>query len=154
MSGVYVYMINICISDVEILEKRYLVVFKEFFIKEGLGGKGKWNGGNGICCVYEFGRVMSCSIVFECRVYCFYGMFGGEFGKFGVNYIVKGGGQKGYWCCVGGWKDFKVVKGDWFVMDMLGGGVWGVVDEEGENGVEEIKLNGVEWRYVSQFQFV
>lgn len=151
-SGVHVHMTNTRISDAEILEKRYPVVLKEFSIKEGSGGKGKWNGGNGIRRVYEFGRAMSCSIVSERRVHRPYGMFGGEPGKSGVNYIVKGGGQKGHWCRVGGRKDFKVAKGDWFVMDTPGGGAWGAADEEGENGAEEIKSNGVERRYVSQFQ--
>jgi 5-oxoprolinase (ATP-hydrolysing) len=144
-------MTNTRISDAEILEKRYPVVLKEFSIQEGSGGKGKWNGGNGIRRIYEFGRPMSCSIVSERRVHRPYGMFGGEPGKSGVNYIVKGGGQSGHWCRVGGRKDFKVAKGDWFVMDTPGGGAWGAVDEE-TNGHEEVRSNGVERRFVSQFQ--
>ena len=152
-SGVHIHMTNTKICDPEIAEKRYPILLREFSIREGSGGKGRWNGGNGIRRVYEFGRDMGCSVVSERRVTRPYGMKGGEDGKSGVNYIVKGG-QGGRWCRVGGRKDFKVAKGDWFVIDTPGGGGWGEVngDGGGEGVVEEAQENGVERRFVSQFQ--
>ncbi|KAH9897192.1 Hydantoinase B/oxoprolinase-domain-containing protein [Xylariomycetidae sp. FL2044] len=168
-SGVHVHMTNTRITDAEILEKRYPVLLREFSIREGSGGKGRWNGGDGIRRVYEFGRDLGASIVSERRVTRPYGMKGGEDGRSGVNYIVKGGkggrgGDRRRWCRLGGRKDFRVSKGDWMVIDTPGGGGWGAVGgaEEGvevEEDEEELRKegqgkpsNGVERRYVSQFQ--
>lgn len=150
-SGVHIHMTNTKICDPEIAEKRYPILLKEFSIRDGSGGKGHWNGGNGIRRVYEFGRDMGCSIVSERRVTRPYGMKGGEDGKSGVNYVVKGG-HGGRWCRVGGRKDFKVSKGDWFVIDTPGGGGWGVPGEVSVNGANNEAKPSVERRFVSQFQ--
>lgn len=149
-SGVHIHMTNTKITDPEVLEKRYPVLLREFSIREGSGGRGRYNGGNGIRRTYEFGRDMGCSIVSERRVTRPYGMRGGEDGKSGVNYVVKGG-QGGRWCRVGGRKDFKVSRGDWFVIDTPGGGGWGAVGEEEDKRVNG-PVAGVERRFVSQFQ--
>ncbi|KAK7428185.1 hypothetical protein QQZ08_005251 [Neonectria magnoliae] len=149
-SGVHVHMTNTRITDPEILEKRYPVVLREFSIRDGSGGRGKWSGGHGIRRVYEFGRDMGCSVVSERRVTRPYGMKGGEDGKSGVNYIVKGG-RNGRWCRVGGRKDFKVAEGDWFVIDTPGGGGWGsAVDEDTEKGEEG--RNSVDRTFATRFQ--
>ncbi|KAF4961851.1 hypothetical protein FSARC_10037 [Fusarium sarcochroum] len=147
-SGVHIHMTNTKICDPEIIEKRYPIILREFSIRDGSGGRGQWNGGNGIRRIYEFGRDMGCSIVSERRVTRPYGMKGGEKGKSGVNYIVKGG-QARRWCRVGGRKDFQVEKGDWFVIDTPGGGAWG--EAHNANGDVEVK-NATERRFVSQFQ--
>ncbi|VUC25520.1 unnamed protein product [Clonostachys rosea] len=149
-SGVHIHMTNTKICDPEIVEKRYPILLREFSIRDGSGGKGQWNGGNGIRRVYEFARDMGCSIVSERRVTRPYGMKGGEDGKSGVNYIVKGG-NGGRWCRVGGRKDFKVAKGDWFVIDTPGGGGWGPQAEADAEGNPKVR-NPVERRFVSQFQ--
>ncbi|KAF5590553.1 uncharacterized protein FSUBG_10769 [Fusarium subglutinans] len=62
-SGVHVHMTNTKICDPEIIEKRYPIVVREFSIRDDSGGKGQWNGGNGIRRVYEFGRDMGCSVL-------------------------------------------------------------------------------------------
>ncbi|KAM0816979.1 putative 5-oxoprolinase [Seiridium cardinale] len=149
-SGVHIHMTNTRITDPEILEKRYPVVLREFGIREGTGGHGKWNGGNGIRRIYEFRRDVGASVVSERRVTRPYGMFGGEDGKSGVNYLVKKG-EGGRWCRLGGRKDFKVEKGDWCVIDTPGGGAWGSA-EGAEAELASTKANGVERRFVSQFQ--
>ncbi|KAF5679209.1 hypothetical protein FHETE_950 [Fusarium heterosporum] len=147
-SGVHVHMTNTKICDPEIMEKRYPIVLREFSIRDDSGGKGQWNGGNGIRRVYEFGRDMGCSVVSERRVTRPYGMKGGEDGKSGVNYIVKGG-RGGRWCRVGGRKDFKIERGDWFVIDTPGGGGWGDSQEANDSMVGK---EAVERRFVSQYQ--
>ena len=149
-SGVHVHMTNTRITDPEILEKRYPMVLREFSLRHGSGGKGEWNGGNGIRRVYEMGRDMSCSIVSERRVTRPYGMMGGDDGACGSNFVVKGG-QGGRWCRVGGRKDVALKKGDWFVIDTPGGGGWGAVLES--DGVRApAKKGSVERRFVSQYQ--
>ena len=150
-SGVHIHMTNTRITDPEMLEKRYPVVLREFSIREGTGGLGKWNGGNGIRRIYEFRRDVGASIVSERRVTRPYGMMGGGQGKSGVNYIVKGG-KGGRWCRLGGRKDFKASKGDWFVIDTPGGGAWGVREGSEEDGVAKVGKPGLERRFVSQFQ--
>ncbi|KAF2011588.1 hypothetical protein BU24DRAFT_376862 [Aaosphaeria arxii CBS 175.79] len=148
-SGVHIHMTNTRITDPEMLEKRYPVILQEFSIREGSGGKGQWNGGNGIRRVYEFERDVGASIVSERRVTRPYGMHGGEDGKSGVNYIVKKHG--GRWCRLGGRKDFRASKGDRVVIDTPGGGAWGT----GQLGVSEAVISsntGAERRFVSQFQ--
>lgn len=151
-SGVHIHMTNTRITDPELLEKRYPVLLREFSISDDSGGTGKWRGGNGIRRVYEFYRDMNASIVSERRVTRPYGMLGGGDGRSGVNYIVKK--QGGRWCRLGGRKDFRVEKGDWFVVDTPGGGGWGAVDEDGD--VEDtgtVKADAaMQRRYVTQFQ--
>jgi 5-oxoprolinase (ATP-hydrolysing) len=151
-SGVHIHMTNTRITDPELLEKRYPVLLREFSITDGSGGAGKWKGGNGIRRVYEFYRDLNASIVSERRVTRPYGMFGGGEGRSGVNYIVKKQGDR--WCRLGGRKDFKVEKGDWFVIDTPGGGGWGAQEEIDDDEVLKAgnAKSGVERRFVSQFQ--
>mgnify|MGYP003624101600 CR=1 FL=1 len=149
-SGVHIHMTNTRITDPELLEKRYPVLLREFSIRDGSGGEGKWNGGNGIRRVYEFYRDMNASIVSERRVTRPYGMFGGEDGKSGVNYIVKKNGNR--WCRLGGRKDFAVQRGDCFVIDTPGGGAWGAKTDEEGDGDYTLARPMVERRFVSQFQ--
>ncbi|RYN27382.1 Uncharacterized protein AA0113_g7525 [Alternaria arborescens] len=151
-SGVHIHMTNTRITDPELLEKRYPVLLREFSIRDGSGGKGRWSGGNGIRRVYEFYRDMNASIVSERRVTRPYGMLGGEDGSSGVNYVVKKVG--GRWCRLGGRKDFAVQKGDCFVIDTPGGGGWGTKDETktDTDELESAKRSAVERRFVSQFR--
>ncbi|KAF5639366.1 5-oxoprolinase (ATP-hydrolyzing) [Fusarium sp. NRRL 52700] len=46
-SGVHVHMTNTKICDPEIIGKRYPVILRKFSIRDGSGGKGQWNGGEG-----------------------------------------------------------------------------------------------------------
>lgn len=41
-------MTNTRITDPEILERRYPVVLREFSLRPGSGGAGRWHGGNGV----------------------------------------------------------------------------------------------------------
>ena len=41
-------MTNTRITDPEILERRYPVVLREFSLRPGSGGAGRWRGGNGV----------------------------------------------------------------------------------------------------------
>lgn len=44
-SGVQVHMTNTRTTDVEVLEKRLPVLVREFSIRPGSGGRGRWDGG-------------------------------------------------------------------------------------------------------------
>lgn len=41
-------MTNTRITDPEILERRYPVVLREFSLRPGSGGAGRWHGGDGV----------------------------------------------------------------------------------------------------------
>ncbi|KAF2123024.1 Hydantoinase B/oxoprolinase-domain-containing protein [Lophiotrema nucula] len=152
-SGIHIHMTNTRITDPEMLEKRYPVVLREFSIQDGSGGKGRWNGGNGIRRIYEFERDVNASIVSERRVTRPYGMKGGADGRSGVNYIVKRG-DGGRWCRLGGRKDFRAQKGDWFVVDTPGGGGWGVKSEDEVEVEVDGKKRMVERRFMKLVSFV
>ena len=47
-SGVHTHMTNTRITDPEILERRYPVVLREFSLRPGSGGAGRWRGGDGV----------------------------------------------------------------------------------------------------------
>lgn len=47
-SGVHTHMTNTRITDPEILERRYPVVLREFSLRPGSGGDGRWHGGDGV----------------------------------------------------------------------------------------------------------
>jgi 5-oxoprolinase (ATP-hydrolysing) len=56
-SGVHTHMTNTRITDVEILERRYPVIVRQFSIRKESGGKGKYNGGDGVIRELEFRKV-------------------------------------------------------------------------------------------------
>jgi 5-oxoprolinase (ATP-hydrolysing) len=47
-SGVQIHMTNTRTTDVEILEKRYPIILREFSLRQGSGGRGKFQGGCGV----------------------------------------------------------------------------------------------------------
>ena len=47
-SAIQVHMTNSRLTDPEILEQRFPVMLDEFSIRQNSGGKGKWNGGEGV----------------------------------------------------------------------------------------------------------
>ena len=88
-SGVHTHMTNTRITDPEILETRYSVILREFSIRQGSGGKGKFNGGDGLVRVFEFLDNLQVSVLTERRVYAPYGLEGGEDGAKGENWLDK-----------------------------------------------------------------
>ena len=75
-SGVHVHMTNTRITDAEILERRYPIFLKKFSLRPNSGGKGKFNGGDGIVRELLFRAPMTLSILTERRVFAPYGMDG------------------------------------------------------------------------------
>ncbi|GAA5963916.1 hypothetical protein JCM3765_006052 [Sporobolomyces pararoseus] len=126
---------NTRITDVEIMERRYPVVIREFSIREGSGGKGEFNGGNGVVRDLEFTIPdVTVSILSERRVRAPYGMAGGEEGGRGKNTWVKqrraedgdvkeGAGPR--YINLGPRNTVKFGKGDRFILHTPGGGGYG-----------------------------
>ncbi|KAH8823363.1 Hydantoinase B/oxoprolinase [Flagelloscypha sp. PMI_526] len=154
-SGVHTHITNTRIGDVEILERRYPVLLKQFGIREGSGGKGKWNGGDGVVRDIEFLEPIQVSILSERRTRQPYGMEGGEPGDFGRNTWVKrlreedgdlvsGSDQTHREINIGGKGTIWMGKGDRLKIETPGAGAWGLADKEGIQENTERKLRP-EW---------
>ncbi|KAJ3228166.1 hypothetical protein HK099_006046 [Clydaea vesicula] len=129
-SGVHTHMTNTRITDPEIMERRYPVLLREFGLREGSGGKGLFNGGDGVIREIEFQMRMQVSILSERRVFSPYGMHGGSNGKPGKNYLIKriideNGNVKLKKLNFGGKNSTVVNEGDILRIETPGGGGFG-----------------------------
>ena len=93
-SGVHTHMTNTRITDPEILESRYPVILKEFSIRKDSGGKGKFNGGDGLVRIFKFLDKLDLSLLTERRVYAPYGLKGGSDARQGENWLFRGGQEE------------------------------------------------------------
>lgn len=93
-SGVHTHMTNTRITDPEVLEQRYPVILRQFTLREGSGGKGQFQGGDGVIREIEFLKEgISVGILSERRAFQPYGMAGGENAERGKNLIVMPDGR-------------------------------------------------------------
>jgi 5-oxoprolinase (ATP-hydrolysing) len=76
-TGVHTHMTNTRITDPEILERRYPVLLRQFAVRRGSGGQGKFNGGDGLVRELEFLEQLNMGILSERRVFAPYGLEGG-----------------------------------------------------------------------------
>lgn len=123
--GVHQHMTNTRITDPEIMEFRYPVKLEEFKVRENSGGKGKWNGGNGIHRRIKFLEGVKLSVLTQHRKVAPYGAEGGENGASGRQYIIRAGGETASLEPIDG---AEVEAGDKIVMETPGGGGFGKKD--------------------------
>lgn len=136
-SGVQVHMTNTRTTDVEIIEKRYPVLLREFSIRAGSGGRGAFRGGCGVVRDWECRYPLTFGIITERRVHQPFGMFGGENGQCGANYWVQRdeeGGER--WVNIGSRGQINMKTGDRCVIHTPGGGGWGSPDEVNDSTVK------------------
>lgn len=151
-SAVQIHMTNTRTTDIEIIEKRYPVLIREFSIRQGSGGRGKFTGGCGIVRDFECRAPLTYGIISERRVHQPYGMMGGENGESGANYWVQkmeDGGER--WINIGprGQVDMKI--GDRCVIHTPGGGGWGIPD--GDEGSQINGTNGVDGPWEAKVEY-
>ena len=141
-SGLHTHMTNTRTTDVEVLEKRYPILVREFSIRQGSGGSGKFNGGNGVVRDFECRAPLTFSMISERRVTRPYGMEGGEPGALGGNYWAQKKADGTYnWVNFGPRAQLDMAYGDRFVVHTPGGGGWGRPEDavdvrEGEKAQE------------------
>ncbi|MGQ2902045.1 hydantoinase B/oxoprolinase family protein [Neoaquamicrobium sediminum] len=92
-SGVHVHMTNSRLTDPEILELRFPVLLEDFHIREGSGGKGKWNAGDGTRRTIRFLERMECAILSSHRQHPPRGVAGGGDGETGSTEVRRLGGK-------------------------------------------------------------
>ncbi|EGT48596.1 hypothetical protein CAEBREN_03618 [Caenorhabditis brenneri] len=124
-SGVHTHMTNTRITDPEILENRFPVVLREWKLRDGSGGNGKWRGGDGVVRQLEFTRKLTMSLLTERRAFEPYGLHGGQNGRRGLNLLKR----KGRAVNIGSKASFDIEKGDILCILTPGGGGYGEAEK-------------------------
>lgn len=125
VSGVHTNMTNTRMTDVEVLEKRYPVILREYSIRIGSGGDGKFKGGDGVIRDIEFRYPVKASILSERRVNEPRGIEGGENAERGLNLWIKK--KTGQVINIGGRNTVQTEIGDRVIIKTPGGGGYGKV---------------------------
>jgi len=141
--GVQIHMTNTRTTDIEIIEKRYPVIVREFSIRSGSGGRGQFRGGDGVVRDWECRRPLTFGLITERRVHQPYGMFGGAPGACGANYWVQrvqrdDGTHVERWINIGSRGQVDMRAGDRCVIHTPGGGGWGPADDNVEDEIDRI----------------
>lgn len=128
-------MTNTRITDPEILENRYPIILNKFCLRtDDSGGRGQFNGGEGVERELLFRKPVTLSVLTERRVLCPYGMAGGESAKKGVNLLHKADGRVIF---LGSKTAANIAAGDVFAMKTPGGGGYGPVTSQ-SSGITEL----------------
>ena len=98
-------------------------MLREFSIRKGSGGQGKFKGGDGVIRELEPLRPLTVSILSERRVLQPYGMAGGEPGACGRNLLIR---ENGVVVNMGGRCSSKWGKGERLRIETPGAGGYGV----------------------------
>ncbi len=120
--AVHQHMTNTRITDPEIMELRYPVRIEKFEIRKGSGGKGKWNGGDGVTREIVFKEPLEINILSQHRKEKPYGLKGGLSGKQGKQFVIR---NKDSLQQLNGMDSILVNKGDRIVIQTPGGGGYG-----------------------------
>ncbi|MGB3522818.1 MAG: hydantoinase B/oxoprolinase family protein [Mycobacterium sp.] len=121
-SVVQTHMTNSRLTDPEILEMRFPVLLREFAIRHGSGGSGRWRGGDGGVRKIEFREPMTVSVLTGHRRVAPYGMAGGQTGELGRNRVERASGSVTE---LAGCDSTDVGPGDVLVIETPGGGGYG-----------------------------
>jgi 5-oxoprolinase (ATP-hydrolysing) len=119
---VQTHMTNSRLTDPEVLEMRFPVLLREFGIRRGSGGAGRWHGGDGAIRRIEFLAPMTVSTLSGHRNVAPYGMAGGSPGALGHNRVERADGSS---VELAGCDSTEVRPGDMLVIETPGGGGYG-----------------------------
>ena len=121
-SAVQTHMTNTRSTDPEILEARFPVRLEEFSIRKNSGGKGKYNGGNGVTRKLRFLEPMTVTTLCSHRRVPPFGVNGGKPGECGKEWLLT---KQGNIINLEGNDSCEVDVNDLFVMETPGGGGYG-----------------------------
>ncbi|WP_108815186.1 hydantoinase B/oxoprolinase family protein [Loktanella sp. Alg231-35] len=121
-SAVHSHMTNTRMTDPEVLETRFPVRVEEFAIRQGSGGAGRHQGGDGILRRLRFDEAMTVTVLSSHREVPPHGVAGGRTGATGQNSIVRTDGRIE---ALKGNDQAALLPGDVFVMKTPGGGGYG-----------------------------
>ncbi|MCV7258496.1 hydantoinase B/oxoprolinase family protein [Mycobacterium shimoidei] len=126
-SVVQTHMTNSRLTDPEVLEWRFPVLLREFAIRRGSGGAGRWRGGDGAIRRIEFTEPMTVSTLSGHRRVPPYGMAGGSPGEPGRNRVERADGST---VELAGCDSTEVRPGDMLVIETPGGGGYGAIPQQ------------------------
>jgi 5-oxoprolinase (ATP-hydrolysing) len=92
-SGVHVHMTNTRITDPEVLESKTPAIVRQFRLRRGSGGAGRWPGGDGLVRELEFTAPVTASLLTERRATAPFGLAGGRPGARGRNLCLRADGR-------------------------------------------------------------
>ena len=121
-SAVQTHMTNTRSTDPEILEARFPVRLEEYSIRKNSGGKGMFNGGDGVTRKLRFLEPMTVTTLCSHRKVQPFGLNGGEPGQCGKEWLEK---KDGKFIRLEGNDSCEVKVNDLFVMETPGGGGYG-----------------------------
>ena len=121
-SVVQTHMTNSRLTDPEVLEFRFPVHLESYEIRQGSGGSGQWQGGNGGVRRVRFLEPMTAGILSNGREHGAFGTAGGQAGKVGVNRVLRAGGSVEVLAHIG---QVDMQAGDVFEIQTPGGGGFG-----------------------------
>ncbi|MFO7991951.1 MAG: hydantoinase B/oxoprolinase family protein [Thermoplasmata archaeon] len=119
--GVHVHMTNTQNTPIESVENEYPLRVKQYRLRKGSGGAGRYKGGDGIVKEIEFLEDCHLSIQSERREHEPKGMKGGGNGKRGENILLSSGEK----ILLGSRVSRDVKAGDALIIKTPGGGGWG-----------------------------
>lgn len=86
-SGIQSHMTNTLNTPIESLEMHYPVRIREYAIRRGSGGRGRYSGGDGLVREYEFLDTAEVTLITERRRFAPWALEGGNPGKVGRNFL-------------------------------------------------------------------
>ncbi len=125
-SAVHTHMTNSRLTDPEVLEWRYPVRLEQFSIRHGSGGRGRFNGGDGIVRDIRFLDEMTAAILSNRRRISPPGLAGGGDGEPGANSVVRATGESEP---LGHTAEIELKPGDRIVIKTPGGGGYGAPND-------------------------
>ncbi len=121
-SAVHHHMTNTRITDPEVMEFRYPVRLDEFSVRQQSGGKGKWNGGDGVIRKLTFLEPVNLSVLSQRRKEGPFGMDGGEAGLPGKQKVIRVDGTEQVLEAI---QNIDIETGGQFIIETPGGGGFG-----------------------------
>jgi 5-oxoprolinase (ATP-hydrolysing) len=121
--AVQTHMTNSRLTDPEVLESRFPVLVREFSLRQGSGGTGRYRGGHGVIRRIQFQASMTASILSGHRLVPPFGLAGGGSGQVGENSLERSDGTI---VPLPGTVQIEVEAGDILTIKTPGGGGFGV----------------------------
>jgi N-methylhydantoinase B len=124
--AIHTHMTNTLNTPTEALEYAYPFRVKQYSIRRGSGGKGRYRGGNGIRRDIEVLHNATVTLLTDRRKYPPYGLVGGEPGQTGQNLLIRDGKEAE----LAGKVSLNVKAGDVISIQTPGGGGYGQPGEK------------------------
>lgn len=123
ISGIQTHMTNTLNTPVEALEFEMPLRVKEYSIRHGSGGSGKFRGGDGLRRRIEFLAATDLTVISDRRQMSPYGLSGGNPGVSGRNHLAKAGSEGDI--DLASKVRIALQPGDIITIETPGGGGWG-----------------------------